>query len=199
VSPAERRDGARERQAPPDAWTIGHSTRTLEELAAALEAHGIERLADVRRFPASRRHPQFDRASLAAALPARGIAYRWFEALGGRRRATPGSPNRGIRVEGFRGYADYMGTEGFAAAFAELVEWMRGGRTAILCAERLWWQCHRRLLSDLLVARGGAVVHIEDAARSAPHVLWDLAVVTPDGVVYPSSRGGPPSQGELTI
>ena len=193
MSPAERREAAEERQVPPDAWTIGHSTRSLEELVAALEAHGIERLADVRRFPASRRHPHFDRESLAAALPERGVAYRWFEALGGRRRAAPDSPNRGIRVEGFRGYADTMGTEAFAGAFAELVAWMRGGRTAILCAERLWWQCHRRLLSDLLVARGGAVVHIEDAARSSPHVLWDLAVVTPDSVVYP------PSQGELTI
>jgi len=159
----------------------------------ALQAHGIERLADVRRFPASRRHPQFDREALAAALAERGIAYRWFEALGGRRRPDPDSPNRGIRVEGFRGYADYMRTAEFAAAFEALVEWMRHGPIAILCAERLWWQCHRRLLSDLLVARGATVRHILDAGRAAEHSLWELAEVTPEGIVYP------PPQSELGL
>ena len=159
----------------------------------ALQAHGIERLADVRRFPASRRHPQFDREALAAALAERGIAYRWFEALGGRRRPDPDSPNRGIRVEGFRGYADYMRTAEFAAAFEALVEWMRHGPIAILCAERLWWQCHRRLLSDLLVARGATVRHILDAGRAAEHSLWELAEVTEDGIVYP------PPQSELGL
>lgn len=172
---------------------MGHSTRTVEELAAALGAQGIERVADVRRFPASRRHPKFDQAPLADALEARGIAYRWFEDLGGRRRPAADSPNGGLRVEGFRGYADYMATAAFARAFDELVSWMRGGPTAILCAEMLWWRCHRRLLADLLTARGGTVRHIRDEGRAEVHALWDLAAVTPEGVIYP------PPQGELGI
>jgi uncharacterized protein (DUF488 family) len=180
-------------QAPPDAWTVGHSTRDLDELVNVLEAHRIERVADVRRFPASRRHPQFHRESLAAALEARGIGYRWFEELGGRRPADPASPNRGLESAGFRGYADHMRTAAFASAFDDLVEWMGAGRTAILCAERLWWQCHRRLLSDLLVSRGAAVRHILDERPADAHTLWDLAVVTPQGLEYP------PPQGELGL
>jgi uncharacterized protein (DUF488 family) len=179
------REGEGARQVPAEAWTIGHSTRALGEFVAALEAQGIERVADVRRFPASRRHPQFDREALAAELEAYGIAYRWFEELGGRRRPEPDSPNRGLETEGFRGYADYMRTPAFARAFNELTAWMREGSTAILCAERLWWQCHRRLLSDLLVAQGGIVRHVQDAGRVDEHRLWELAVATDDGLVYP--------------
>ncbi len=160
---------------------------------AALEAHGIDRVADVRRFPASRRHPQFHRAALERALAERGIAYRWFEALGGRRPAATDSPNRGLRVAGFRGYADYAATPEFEQAFGDLVAWMREGPTALLCAERLWWQCHRRLLSDLLVARGGVVRHIVGQGPAAEHALWDLAVVEGGGVTYP------PPQSELEI
>jgi uncharacterized protein (DUF488 family) len=189
----ERRGPETGRQAPPDAWTIGHSTRELEEFLGVLEAHGIEQVADVRRFPASRRHPQFHRETLAAALEEREIAYRWFEELGGRRRPESDSPNRGLTSAGFRGYADYTRTPAFAQAFHELTAWMRGGRTTILCAERLWWQCHRRLLSDILVARGATVLHISDAGAASSHELWDLAVLTSEGLVYP------PPQGELGL
>ena len=185
----------RARPSPPDAWTVGHSTLSLPELSEILLAHGVEQVADVRRYPASRRHPQFDRETLAAYLETRSIGYRWFEALGGCRsgHALASSPNRGIRVRGFREYADYMLTPEFAAALDDLVTWMRERRTAYLCAEKLWWQCHRRLISDALVARGGRVRHIRDAAAADDHALWDLAVVTSSGLVYP------PEQPELEL
>lgn len=179
---------------PPDAWTIGHSTMVLDDLAAALRGHGIERVADIRRYPASRRHPQFNRETLAEYLEARRIGYRWFEELGGRRGRTKAtSPNLGIQVPAFRHYADYMQTPEFQRAFDELVAWMREGRTALLCAEKLWWRCHRRLISDLLVVRGGTVRHIRDAETAEEHALWELAVATSEGVVYP------PEQGELDL
>jgi uncharacterized protein (DUF488 family) len=191
----ERTDGLRGRQAPPPGWTIGHSTLELDDFLARLAAHRIEQVADVRRYPASRRHPQFNREVLAEVLPARGVRYRWFEALGGRRPARPAgeSPNRGIESAGFRGYADYALGGEFEAALAELTGWMEAGRTAILCAELLWWQCHRRLIADQLVARGGTVYHVRDDAAAERHALWDLARVTPEGVFYP------PTQAELDL
>ena len=194
-SRAEPGKQGRLRNAPPDAWTIGHSTLALAELSEILLAHEIEQVADVRRYPASRRHPQFNRETLAEYLEGRSIRYRWFEALGGRRsgHARASSPNGGIRVRGFREYADYMLTPEFLAALEELVAWMSEGRTAYLCAEKLWWQCHRRLISDALVARGGRVRHIRDASTAEEHALWDLAVVTPEGLVYP------PEQPELEL
>ncbi|MDX1660208.1 MAG: DUF488 domain-containing protein [Gemmatimonadota bacterium] len=183
------------RQVPPPAWTIGHSTLDLSRLFERLSAHRIDQLADVRRYPASRRHPQFNRETLSAYLESRGVTYRWYEGLGGRRSGLPRreSPNRGLEVSGFRQYADYMLTDEFRAAFAELVEWLEEGRTSILCAELLWWQCHRRLIADQLVARGGTVYHVRDESRVDPHRLWDLARVTPDGLYYP------PVQTELEI
>lgn len=186
----ERRGASRARQVPPPAWTIGHSTLPIDGFVERLAAYRIERVADVRRFPASRRHPQFNHESLAASLAARGIEVRWFEALGGRRSAARGSvsPNTGIRVAAFRAYADNMASAEFRDAFAELVEWLRGGRAALLCAELLWWRCHRRLLSDLLVARAGAVTHIMGDDATQPHVLWDLAVARNDGLVYPAPQ-----------
>jgi uncharacterized protein (DUF488 family) len=163
-------------------------------LAVALRGHGIEQVADVRRYPASRRHPQYNREILAEYLDSQRIAYRWFEELGGRRgRTAAASPNRGLEVPAFRHYADYMQTPEFRRAFDDLVAWMRHARTAVLCAEKLWWRCHRRLLSDLLVARGGTVHHIRDAATAEEHLLWELAVATPEGLVYP------PEQGELGL
>lgn len=191
----QRTDRRHSRQAPSPAWTIGHSTLDLDGLFERLSAHRIERLADVRRYPASRRHPQFNRETLTTYLDSRGIEYRWFEGLGGRRAGLPEreSPNRGLEVPGFRRYADYTSTPEFAAAFEDLVEWLEGGRTAILCAELLWWQCHRRLIADRLVARGGTVYHIRDAGTADRHVLWDVARVTPDGLFYP------PVQTELEI
>lgn len=160
-----------------------------------LAAHRIEQVADVRRYPASRRHPQFNRDTLIEVLDARGIAYRWFDGLGGRRSGFPRaeSPNLGIESDGFRSYADYALTAQFARALADLVGWLEDGRTAILCAESLWWRCHRRLIADQLVARGGTVYHIRDESTVDRHALWDLARVTPEGLFYP------PDQTELEL
>jgi uncharacterized protein (DUF488 family) len=188
------------RQGPPDVWTIGHSTMDLDALLALLEEQGVRQLADVRRYPASRRHPQFNRETLAAFLDARGIAYRWFEELGGRRGASPPerSLNMGIRNAGFRGYADYAGTAHFREALEALIEWASQGPTAILCAETLWWRCHRRMIADQLVARGGVVRHIFGDGSVEPHRLWDLARLADEGLVYPPEQGelglGPPQK-----
>lgn len=191
----ERTETRGGRQVPPPVWTIGHSTLELDGLVARLRAHRIEQVADVRRYPASLRHPQFNRETLSEVLGARGIRYRWFEALGGRRSGFPAreSPNRGLDTDGFRQYADYALTEGFDEALAELMEWLEEGRTAILCAELLWWQCHRRLIADQLVARNGTVYHIRDEITVDRHTLWELARVTPEGVFYP------PTQAELDL
>ncbi len=183
------------RQVPPPAWTVGHSTLDLAGFFERLAGHGIAQVADVRRYPASRRHPQFNRETLSTYLESRGVEYRWFEALGGRRSGFPvrESPNRGLEVSGFRQYADYMLTDEFSGSLSALVDWLEAGRTAVLCAELLWWQCHRRLIADQLVARGGTVYHVRDETRVDRHRLWDLARVTPDGLFYP------PVQTELEI
>jgi uncharacterized protein (DUF488 family) len=138
-----------------------------------LQAHGIRALADVRRFPGSRRHPHFGREQLEAFLGAlsRGVEYVWMPELGGRRRPRKDSPHTGWRVEGFRGYADYMETEEFATALSRLLDLAQHQPTAIMCAEQLWWKCHRRLISDALLAQGHEVVHIENATKSSPHKL----------------------------
>jgi uncharacterized protein (DUF488 family) len=191
----ERTHGGTGRQAPPDVWTIGHSTMDLDALFALLVEHGVAQLADVRRYPASRQNPQFNRETLEAFLAAREVVYRWFEALGGRRSAAPmeSSPNLGIESPGFRGYADYAGTEPFREALERFIAWAHERPTAILCAEALWWRCHRRLIADQLVARGGRVLHILGNGSVEPHQLWDLARPAGDGLVYP------PEQGELGL
>lgn len=175
------------RTVPPPAWTIGHSTLDLEELHGRLLAHRIDQVADVRRYPASRRNPQFNRETLATWLASRNLAYRWFEGLGGRRSGLPAreSPNRALSSAGFRRYADYMATREFQTALAELISWLEEGRTAVMCAESLWWRCHRRLIADQLVARGGTVYHIRDPDSVERHELWEVARVTPDGLFYP--------------
>ena len=136
-----------------------------------LRAHGIAAVADVRRFPGSRRHPHFAREALEAWLRGHGIAYRWMPELGGRRTPRPDSVNTGWRVDAFRGYADYLETPEAAAAIASLRELARERPTAVMCAEALWWQCHRRLIADRLLAEGLDVVHIESATRASPHKL----------------------------
>lgn len=172
-------------------WTVGHSTHELGDFLALLECHGIEQVADVRRFPASRRHPRFAREALADALAARRIEHRWFEDLGGRRSGLgEKSPNQGIRNASFRAYADHMRSAGFGRAFAELDAWRREGRTALLCAEGLWWRCHRRLLADLFVTRDAEVIHILPDGRESVHELWDLARSAPDGLTYPPIQTG---------
>ena len=173
----------------PVVFTIGHSTHALDRLLELLALHRVEALADVRRFPGSRRMPHFSEESLAAELPRHGIAYLSFKELGGRRDARPDSPNTGWRVAGFRGYADYMETAEFAAGLGRLEAEADERRTTIMCAEGLWWRCHRRLISDALRVRGRPVVHIAPDGRTSSHELTDLAVVEDGRLTYPAPQG----------
>lgn len=155
--------------------TIGHSTRSIPELVAALSPYHIECVADVRRYPGSRRLPQFAEPSLRVELPPYGLDYLWIPALGGRRRPVPDSVNVGWRHDAFRGYADHVQGEEFAEGLFELLMIAHGLRTVIMCAEVLWWRCHRRIISDVLVSLGIDVVHIADAAHATPHKLAEPA------------------------
>ena len=142
-------------------FTIGHGTRTTAELVEVLEAAGVELLVDVRRFPGSRRHPHFAREALEESLPSTGIAYEWKgDALGGRRDPVPDSPNIAWRVDAFRGYADHLASPEFRSALHELEERAATSAQAVMCAETVWWRCHRRLIADSLVADGFDVVHL---------------------------------------
>jgi uncharacterized protein (DUF488 family) len=171
------------------AFTIGHSTHSLDGLVALLARHVVERVADVRRTPRSRRHPQFDLDSLAAELPERGIDYRHLPALGGRRRPRPDSPNGGWEHEAFRGYADYALTGEFAAGLTELCALACERPTAVMCAEALWWRCHRRLIADRLTATGWSVCHIAADGGLSEHELPPFAVVQADKTVrYPPTQ-----------
>lgn len=156
-------------------WTIGHSTRDIDELLALLRENAIEAIADVRRFPASRRHPQFAREALEASLRAVGIDYHWLPDLGGRRTPRKDSPNTAWRNDGFRGYADYMQTEAFHFAIARLLELARDRRTACMCAEQAWQHCHRGLISDYLKVQGWEVIHIVGSGRTLTHPYTDAA------------------------
>jgi uncharacterized protein (DUF488 family) len=150
-------------------WTIGHSTRSLEAFLDLLARNGIEAVADVRRYPGSRRWPHFARESLARALEGRGLVYVWLPALGGRRTPSPQSPNTAWRSAAFRGYADYMATEAFAEGLDRLVNLASGLRVAVMCAESLWWRCHRGLIADVLRWLGFDVIHILGPGSTAPH------------------------------
>jgi uncharacterized protein (DUF488 family) len=165
-------------------WTIGHSTRTTGELIAVLASHGIEAVADVRRFPGSRHMPQFGEKALARELRAHEIDYRWIPALGGRRRSSPDSPNSGWRHAAFRGYADYVATEEFADGLFELMMIAGGLRTAIMCAEILWWRCHRRIIADVLTSLGVRVEHLRDERPGELHRLAPPARMVGVGLSY---------------
>jgi uncharacterized protein (DUF488 family) len=175
------------------AFTIGHSTHALDAFTALLERHGVRRVADVRRFPGSRRHPQFGREALAPGLAARGIGYAHVGALGGRRSVLAGSPNAGWEEAAFQGYADHMASEEFAAALGRLEGLARTRPTAIMCAEAQWWRRHRRLLSDALLVTGFEVLHIDARGGTAPHELTEFATIE-DGRI-----GYPPAQAELDV
>jgi len=180
---------------PPEVFTIGHSTHALDAFLALLAGHGIAALADVRRFPGSRTHPHFGRDRFAASLAAAGVEYRWFEALGGRRgKAAGGSQNLGLWNESFRNYADYMATPEFREAVAHLLELARHKRTAFMCSEGLYWRCHRRLVSDYLLARGLAVRHVMPTGELRPHTLTDGARIDGGELWYP-----PPPDGAQTL
>jgi uncharacterized protein (DUF488 family) len=169
-------------------WTVGHSTHALDAFVELLSAHEIALLVDVRTAPGSRRHPHFGADALASSLPGRGMAYRRMPALGGWRRTVADSPNGGWRNESFRGYADYMMSSEFAAALAELREVAATRRTVLMCAEALWWRCHRRLIADRLVAIGDTVCHIGSDGRAYAHRLSAFAVADmAGGVTYPEA------------
>ena len=156
-------------------WTIGHSTRTLDEFAGILETYDIDLVVDVRRFPGSRRLPQFGAAELEAGLAISDIAYRWLPSLGGRRQALPDSVNTTWTHPAFRGYADHIAAEEFAEGLEELLLLSGGMRTAIMCAELLWWRCHRRIISDVLVSLGLDVIHVRKSTFSEHHKLTSPA------------------------
>jgi uncharacterized protein (DUF488 family) len=165
-------------------WSIGHGARTLADFLALLGENGIRTLADIRTVPSSRRHPHFGRDALATALSTAGIAYEHLPGLGGRRTERGPSPHRAIKVAGFRAYADHMQSEEFVSAYAHLRDLASRSQTAIMCAESLWWQCHRRLVSDRLVADEWEVVHILGAGNTEQHRLWEIARLDHGRVVY---------------
>ncbi len=176
----------------PPVLTIGHSTRTIEEFVRLLLASGAEHLVDVRRFPGSRRYPQFGRETLPARLRKEGIGYSHLAGLGGRRRPRPDSPNAGWRNLSFRGYADHMGTEEFREDFRRLLELCGRERACLMCSEAVWWRCHRRVVADALVVRGFPVEHVLGEGSRQAHELTPWSeVVEEDGVdgrlVYPPS------------
>lgn len=169
-------------------YTVGHSNREPEEFLALLDAYGIKALVDVRAFPVSRKFPHFSQERLRALLEQGGIEYAWLgRELGGYRRRGlgEGSPNAAWRTEGFRNYADHMLTRGFHRGMERLLGIARRKRTALMCAERFWWRCHRRLISDWLVAHGHRVVHLLEPGRSAEHHLPPFAEVRDGNVTYP--------------
>ena len=167
-------------------YTIGHSTRSLDDFIALLAAHGIRQLVDIRSIPRSRRHPHFSADALSVSLRAAAIAYRHSPALGGMRKPRSDSRNTAWRVEGFRGYADYMETDAFRAALDELAAVAAKAPTAIMCAEAVWWRCHRQLVADALVARGITVRHITSAKAASEHTLTEFAQVADGLVTYRS-------------
>jgi uncharacterized protein (DUF488 family) len=166
-------------------FTIGHSTRSVEEFIALLLAHHIELVVDVRTVPRSRRNPQFNRETLPHSLQAADIAYEHVAALGGFRRPSPQSANAGWRNASFRGYADYMQTAAFVAAIERLAERAHHTRLAVMCAEAVPWRCHRSLIADALLARGIAVQEIISTTRTQPHALTSFARVEGTTVTYP--------------
>lgn len=156
-------------------YTVGHSTHSFEAFVALLKTARVAQIADVRRFPASRRYPHFNREALETALAAQDIAYQWFPDLGGRRKANPHSHNTAWRNESFRGYADYMETAPFQAALGGLKNVAMTRLTALLCAESLWWQCHRGLIADALKAEGWDVRHILTPSKVETHPYTSAA------------------------
>lgn len=179
-------------------WTIGHSTRDIDNFISLLQGNAIKLIADVRMFPGSKRYPQFNGEALAETLGEHGIHYEHFLELGGRRKAKPDSRNMAWRNESFRGYADYMETQKFRDGIARLLDLATGrarptgglandaGPTAIMCAEAVWWRCHRSLISDYLKARGVEVIHILDAGKTEPHPYTSAARIVAGQLSYTS-------------
>lgn len=165
-------------------YTIGHSTRDLDEFLGMLESFAVRQLVDIRRFPMSRKYPHFNIDSLRAALEARGMAYAHLEDLGGRRKALPDSKNHRWRSASFRGYADYMETKTFAQAASELERIASQQTTAYMCSEAVWWRCHRSMVSDFLKAKGWRVLHILSLSKLEEHPYTSPASVSDGKVSY---------------
>lgn len=176
-------------------WTVGHSSRGEQEFMELLALYRIQAVADVRRFPGSRRQPQFAREALARSLAQHGVGYLWIPKLGGRRKARPESRNTAWRNESFRGYADHLSTAEFAEGFQELLALASRRRTALMCAEALWWRCHRAVISDVLACSGIKVTHILDATHSSEHPYTSAARIL-DGKLDYASEAGTPSPPE---
>ena len=174
-------------------WSVGHSTHAFAEFVALLGSHDIEVVADIRTVPKSRRHPQFHADSLTTTLPEHGLAYLHLPQLGGLRSPRAESPNDGWHNRSFRAYADHALTADFAAGLAALRERAAGARTAMMCAEAVWWRCHRRLVADQLVAAGDVVLHIMPDGRGVPHELTSFARRDADGTItYPAGGATAP-------
>ncbi len=170
-------------------YTIGHSTRPLNEFIAVLQAHSIQTLVDIRSFPMSRRLPHFNREALEKILPETGIRYVWLKELGGRRkRIRDDSPNIALRNDSFRNYADYMLTGDFQRDVGELIKLAGQSRTAYMCAERVYFRCHRMLVSDWLVAHGHEVFHVDGTGPVKEHELMAEARLIDDHVIYCGDR-----------
>jgi uncharacterized protein (DUF488 family) len=172
-------------------WTIGHSTHSVEEFLQLLAVWKIETLVDVRRFPGSRRHPQFNDTVLAQSLAAAGIIYQPLPQLGGRRPSRPDSINLGWRNAGFRGYADYMQTEEFQRGIDALIAYSTGTRTVIMCAEAVPWRCHRWLISDALLVQGWTVAHILSTKKTQMHTVTPFAKQAEGRLMYPAETQHP--------
>ena len=165
-------------------WTVGHSTRPSEEFVEALRFFEIKVLADVRSFPGSRKYPQYGKEMLAVTLAEHAIGYHWLATLGGRRRVLPDSPNTAWRNASFRGYADYMASAEFAQGLVQLLELASKARTALMCAEAVWWRCHRSMIADALCVRGIEVMHILDAKHSVVHPMTSPARIVRGRLTY---------------
>jgi uncharacterized protein (DUF488 family) len=170
-------------------WTVGHSTRTMDELAAMLQSFGIELVADVRSYPGSRRYPQFNKEALEISLPKNNIGYVHLPELGGRRKANPDSKNTMWRHDAFRGYADYMETDGFKKAIEQLQSLAGKQQTAYMCSEAVWWRCHRSLISDYLKSIGWTVLHIMGIRKAEEHPYTSAARLV-NGVLSYEKNGG---------
>lgn len=165
-------------------WTIGHSIKSLEEFLELLHTHGIQILADVRRFPGSRKYPHFNKETMEKELPESGVQYIHFPELGGRRKPLQNSKNTIWRNAAFKGYADYMATENFQEALHDLIEASAGKPTAMMCSEVLWWRCHRSLISDLLKSKGFTVTHIMSLSKVQEHPFTSAARVVEGKLSY---------------
>jgi uncharacterized protein (DUF488 family) len=165
-------------------WTTGHSTRTLDEFVELLRANGIQAITDVRSLPGSRKFPQFNAEELARSLPLHGIEYVPFKILGGRRKVRPDSPHTVWRHKAFRGYADYMDTPEFENGIEMLLAHAGKKRTAIMCAEAVWWRCHRSMIADYLKSIGVVVEHIMDNGKNVIHPYTAAASIESGRLIY---------------